>query len=355
MPDMMRGEIVRERGALLAMTYAMRSLALLASAAVASAAYAGPSDSIGSAISVVNTVNAKYEAEARKLVIDDSVRQNELIEVAKDSRGEFQFEDNTKLALGPGAKLTLDKFVYDPNRGTGTIIVDLAKGALRFVTGVAEKRAYKIKTPVASISVRGTIFDLFVFSDNTTWLLLHEGAVVIETSPGNCRVVTEVGKFISISPQRQLGTPAKWTALNGRQAPDFDSVFPFVGRSPSFESDTTLSREAIVTGNIPNIATPDQGVCAASQGIEPQDTPNDPPPTKPKQRETYKKPQKKQYAEPRQPRQVYVKPKKQRYAKRRERDDDSGISGADVVRGAAIIGLGIALGSRRRHHGGGGY
>jgi hypothetical protein len=36
------------------------------------------------------------------------------------------------------------------------------RGLVRFVTGSLEKRSYTIRTPIASIGVRGTIFDLLV-------------------------------------------------------------------------------------------------------------------------------------------------------------------------------------------------
>lgn len=329
-------------------------IATTAAVAAAAPALAGPGDQIGEAISVINVVNAKYEAEDRQLVTADSVRQDELIEVANDARGEFQFRDDTKIALGAGAKLTLDKFVYDPDRNTGTIIVNLAKGALRFVTGVAEKKAYTIKTPVASISVRGTIFDLYVFPDNTTWLMLHEGAVVINAGNGKCRVVTEVGKLVSVSPQLQLSKPEKWTSIEGRGGPAFDAVFPFVGRGPTFASDPTLSRDAVVTGSVPDIAEPDQGQCATDKAIIPQDA----RPAKP--RDTYKKPPKKTY-ERAQPREAYIrKPKRDKYARRddyppRKRQRDDGVSGGDVVKGlaaAAILGGVIYGATRKRGHGG---
>lgn len=335
---------------------AMASTSALCAALPASA---GPGEQIGEAISVVNVVNAKFETEdARRLSIADGVRQDEFIEVANDARGEFQFRDDTKIALGAGAKLTLDKFVYDPDRGTGTIVMELAKGALRFVTGVAEKRAYSIKTPVASISVRGTIFDLFVFPDRTTWLLLHEGAVVINSDSGKCRVVTEVGKLVSISPQLQLSKPEKWSSIEGRGGPAFDAVFPFIGRSPSFSSDPTLSRDAVVTGSVPDIAEPDQGLCASDDGIAP---PNQRP-SKPQPQ--YRNPPKKPIKtyERAGPREVKIrKPKRERVARQREdypprRAPRDKVDGGDVVKGlaaAAILG-GVIYGATRgrRHHGG---
>ena len=62
--------------------------------------------------------------------------------------------------------MVLDKFVYDSDKKTGSIILDLTKGAFRFITGVASKPTYLIRTPNASITVRGTIFDMYVLPDD---------------------------------------------------------------------------------------------------------------------------------------------------------------------------------------------
>lgn len=60
-------------------------------------------DSIGDARTIVSVVKADFEKEERSLTVGDSVRQNEIIEVSLDGKGEFRLNDDTKLALGPVA------------------------------------------------------------------------------------------------------------------------------------------------------------------------------------------------------------------------------------------------------------
>ena len=142
----------------------------------ASGAAAVSQQPVGSALVVVNLVTAEYNRDTRTLQKGDRVHQDERIEVGLDGSSELELDDDTKLALGPGSHLTLDKFVYDPDKSNGSIVLDLVKGTFRFITGVAEKPTYVIKTPAAAITVRGTIFDVFVQDDGLSWLLLHEGA-----------------------------------------------------------------------------------------------------------------------------------------------------------------------------------
>jgi hypothetical protein len=65
------------------------------------------------------------------------------------------FIDKTSLHVGPSSSVRLDKFVYDPNKGTGSVVIDATKGAFRFSTGSQGKGDYKVKTPYGTLGVRG--------------------------------------------------------------------------------------------------------------------------------------------------------------------------------------------------------
>jgi hypothetical protein len=215
-------------------------------------AVAAPGDTIGDALVVVDLVTAQLEkSEQRKLAAGDGVRQQDLIEVSANGRGELKLRDDTKLALGPGSRLLLDQFVYDPELSGGAIVLDLAKGAFRFVTGVAAKPAYVIRTPTASVTVRGTIFDIYVQANGMSWLLLIEGAVQACSKNGTCRVLDEPGKLIRLTPDGGVGAPVRWAEMPGRQDIGFESAFPFVVNAPQIDPKPIFTREQIVFGSIP--------------------------------------------------------------------------------------------------------
>lgn len=196
---------------------------------------------IGAAVVVVNQVTAALETETRTLQSGNDVHQNEMIEVAQDASSELKLNDDTKMALGPGAKLKLDRFVYDAEKSKGDIAVNLVKGAFRFVTGVAAKPSYVVRVPQASITVRGTIFDVFVQDNGVSWLLLHEGAVQICNERGQCRVLDEPGKLVRVN-DGTVDPPARWNKL--KQKASFDDSFPFVDKKPQ-ESPPVLTRDDI--------------------------------------------------------------------------------------------------------------
>ena len=208
---------------------------------------AAPGDAIGSAVTIVNLVTGEINNDQRKLVSGDDVHQQELIEADKDGRGELVLHDDTRLALGPGARLLLDRFVYNPDISGGAIVLQLTRGAFRFITGVAAKPAYVIRVPTASITVRGTVFDVYVQPDNVSWLLLIEGAVEVCTENGKCLVHDEVGKLIRIGPD-QVDKPTKWAAIPQKRDISFDSAFPFIIEAPEIDHTHHLTRDEVELG-----------------------------------------------------------------------------------------------------------
>jgi hypothetical protein len=219
-------------------------------------AIAAPGEEIGAAVRIVNLVTAEYATDQRRLATGDNVRQDELIEVSADGTGEIRLRDNTQLALGPGSRLLLDEFVYNPDISGGAIVLNLVRGSFRFITGIAAKPAYVIRTPSASITVRGTIFDVYVQPSGLSWLLLIEGAIEVCNARGDCGLHDEPGKLIRITPDGDVGNPVKWASLQKDGEP-FEAAFPFVVRPPSFESDPVFTPEDIVGGDVPDV--PDGG------------------------------------------------------------------------------------------------
>jgi len=184
---------------------------------------------VGTTASVKKEVVGRFEDSARMLQEGDDVHQNELIETSAESEGEFVLRDDTKLALGPNSQITLDRFVYDPDAKDGDIVINATKGAFRFITGSAKKSAYTIKTPVASIAIRGTVFDGYVNDDGEIAVLLMDGEVNVCNSGRECRQLNRKGYFLHVGRRGVLGKIRKWdgTFMKGV---GFERAFPFVGR-----------------------------------------------------------------------------------------------------------------------------
>ncbi len=188
----------------------------------------------------------------RALAAGDGINQDETVEVAADGLGELRLNDETKLALGPGAKLKLDKFVYDPAKSSGTIAVDLTKGAFRFITGNARKPSYLIRSPNAAISVRGTIFDVYVDATGYMWILLHEGSIEVCNSRGQCSELTQACGLVRVGANGDISGAATWNRQPSIREIDFETAFPFVVRPPQIDPAPRYTRAAVEAGSCPS-------------------------------------------------------------------------------------------------------
>jgi hypothetical protein len=205
----------------------------------ASAVYGAEPRNIGTAVVIKNQVTAADEQKVKhRLMTHDPVRELEILEAASDSEGQFSLAD--KLALGPNARIVLDKFVYDPDKTTGRVSLNFVKGAFRFITGDSNKDAYTIVTPVVSLGVRGTVFDGYVANSGAMVLLLHEGAVNVCPASAHCLVLSNRNRrLVYVSRRGKIVTRAKWDSslLPGVS---IRKAFPFLGRKLAIDRHVRL-------------------------------------------------------------------------------------------------------------------
>ena len=88
------------------------------------------------------------------LSVGTGVHANETVRTGSSGKAGMQFHDQSNLSVGPSSSVRLDKFVYDPNKGAGSAVIEATRGTFRFSTG-AQGGQVKIKTPYGTLGVRG--------------------------------------------------------------------------------------------------------------------------------------------------------------------------------------------------------
>ncbi|CAN7348532.1 FecR domain-containing protein [Rhizobium sp. LjRoot98] len=142
-------------------------------------------ESIGKAVEIKTAVTGTRG----DLSINDPVFQDERIRTSKSGLGQFIFRDGTKLAVGWGSSVVVDKFVFDGSNSVKKLTIKAAKGTFRWVSGKSNHTAYEILTPAGTIGVRGTAFDFYIGGDGTTAVVLLGGAASF-CGAGGCRQLT---------------------------------------------------------------------------------------------------------------------------------------------------------------------
>jgi hypothetical protein len=98
---------------------------------------------------------AAHGTVAGTLSPDADVHANETIGTDTAGQAGMRFHDSTNLDVGPNSSVRIDKFIYDPNRSGGQVLLNATKGSFRFTTGNQNSKAYKVKTPYGTLGVRG--------------------------------------------------------------------------------------------------------------------------------------------------------------------------------------------------------
>ncbi|MEG3146902.1 FecR domain-containing protein [Sphingomonas sp. RT2P30] len=119
-------------------------------------------NTIGINAVVYNNVRLKSAGapQAHVAVVRERVGLGDEVQTGGRSQLQVLLLDKTVFTVGSGARVTIDRFVYDPVRGARSMSASVVKGAFRFMSGRTDRPGTtSINTPIASIGVRGTIVE----------------------------------------------------------------------------------------------------------------------------------------------------------------------------------------------------
>jgi hypothetical protein len=157
-------------------------------------------ETIGTVSRIQGEASGARGGIVQALGLNASVFLNETVSTGAAARLELTFKDNTQLTLGENAKLTLDRYVFNPTAGRGTIRFRLV-GAFRFLSGQVSKLArsdVSVTTPVATIGIRGTEFWGGPVDDQSLGVFLIEGAVRVSNAAG-AQILNRPGQGTNIA------------------------------------------------------------------------------------------------------------------------------------------------------------
>lgn len=127
----------------------------------------GVQANIGSVAELQGTaIEIKRKTQTIKGQAKSSIESMDTVILGSKTEVGITFIDNTKVKITENSRLVIDDFVYDPNvRDAGKLGMKVALGTVRYASGQVAKnnpQSVNIKTPTASIAVRGTDFAMTV-------------------------------------------------------------------------------------------------------------------------------------------------------------------------------------------------
>jgi hypothetical protein len=150
-----------------------------------------------------------------KVLRGTSISEGDRIITADQSLLQLKLRDGSYLSVRMNTDVTLAQFRYhDKGSEDSGLLLQLAKGALRSITGLIAKRnplAYSVRTPTATIGVRGTDHEpVFIpepkpgevpLGPPGTYDKVNSGATFIRTPVGTIDVQPGQVGFVSVAPR----------------------------------------------------------------------------------------------------------------------------------------------------------
>lgn len=97
-----------------------------------------------------------------------AIFEADTLKTGADGRLGVTLKDDTRVSLGPGSDVRVDRFVFAPAEGRMGLVLHVVRGLMAYVSGRIAKLSpdsIRLETPAAVVGVRGTTLALRVASE----------------------------------------------------------------------------------------------------------------------------------------------------------------------------------------------
>jgi hypothetical protein len=119
----------------------------------------------------------------------NDVQVGDILQTGATGQIQLHFFDETRIAIGPNSTFVVEDITRQNATTADKFLVNTVRGAFRFISGASPQDAYSVRTPTATLGIRGTIFDVAVVAADATDVILHDGEVRICSNSGGCAVM----------------------------------------------------------------------------------------------------------------------------------------------------------------------
>lgn len=171
----------------------------------------------------VFAINA--QDQRRLLQRRDDVFEGDTLTTGANGQLQLRFEDNAILALRANSRLRISEY-HGANGAQGErVLMDLLAGGFRTISGnfgKTDRDAYQVRTPTASIGIRGTHYEA-VFESETLTVGVYEGGISVTNAQGTLNLGLDSDFLYAevqsgVVPQGLLNPPANLNVPNTPQA-----------------------------------------------------------------------------------------------------------------------------------------
>ncbi len=117
--------------------------------------------SIGTIKNTKGDVTVVRNAAQTPVHIGDRLYPEDVLQTGTNSSTGIILEDNTMLSLGPDTEIIISDYVFAPEKGLFSMVIQMIKGTASYLSGIIGQQSpetVEFQTPDATINIRGTQF-----------------------------------------------------------------------------------------------------------------------------------------------------------------------------------------------------
>ena len=197
----------------------------------------------GEIVEAVQPVRLFIDGKQSRLDVGDTVKVGDTVLTGEGATAQIIFQDETKIVVGPNAQMKLDELIFRKDNTARKFTVNATRGAFRFLSGKSPSDAYTVRTPIATMGVRGTVFDFTIPTNRNTDLLVHEGEVEFcRRGRSRCAAVPQGCQTVRMD-HRRWNQPR----TSSERSQIIEALFPFASEQeqlrPAFRTNLSACSE----------------------------------------------------------------------------------------------------------------
>ncbi|HIO92689.1 MAG TPA: hypothetical protein EYG68_07575 [Leucothrix mucor] len=246
---------------------------------------------LGKTILARGSVTADRNNAREALKRRSPIFREDILRSGTNARAQFRMVDNALINLQENSVLRLRKYELKSASGGGSVVMELISGGLRTITGTIgkkNKKDYQLRTPAATIGIRGTMYEVEIVDDGMyvgAWsgsIDIHsysgrcdislgnraKGRFALITNQGDCQILSNIPEVFREGHSSKAGSTAGLSGVNIEpllENPQRLARFRGLTVGQGAASITQGQTDTISSSN-PVIATNNNGIVSSSAG-----------------------------------------------------------------------------------------
>jgi len=162
----------------------------------------------GDIVALTNPAWINSDGVSRVATQGDQIIAGDVVSTGPGGNVQIMLPDETRIVIGPNSQMKMTRLAFRRNNTARRVRLNAVAGTFRFITGNSPKRAFSVRTPTATMAVRGTAFDFAVErTEQGTSLVVHDGVVRLCGSSSRCVAVPRGCQTVQIDRLRRFTQP----------------------------------------------------------------------------------------------------------------------------------------------------